>query len=156
MGRTKTPQKRLGKLEQPIFTKALTAIRDYKIFWRYKGKGETWHNNVLINALLQAGVDAKHNNIPVAKFMGEQFRCEAFIEGGAFPVLGIECKRVTDQNVKRVWKEGLSQAILYTAKYKRVILVFYDFTANGLLHRAFGRGNRPETSFAKDLRELGL
>ena len=154
MGRNKTPQKRLGKHEQARFNKALAAVRRYKIFWRYKSKGETWHNTTLINALLQAGVDTKHARIPQASFLGETFRCEAFLEGGAFPLLAIECKKAIDRNLKAVWKEGLSQALIYSAAYKRVILVFYDFTTNGTMAAAFSPGNKPETAFAKELREM--
>lgn len=154
MGRAKTPQKRLGRLEKAQFRRALISIQEHRIFQRYKDKGETWHNTALINTLLQGDVDAKHSDIPCPMFMGETFRCEAFLSGGTFPLLAIECKKVTDKNVKRVWKEGLSQALLYSTKFKRVILVFYDFTRHGLLKRAFAPGNRTESVFAKELREM--
>jgi hypothetical protein len=153
MPRKKTPQKRLGKHEQKLFNKALATVRGHKIFWRYKAKGETWHNNTLINTLLQAGIDAKHANIPTVTFLGETFRCEAFVDGGAFPLLAVECKKALTRNLKAVWKEGLSQALLYSATYKRVILVFYDFTNNGVMATAFSRGNKLETAFCKQLRE---
>jgi len=153
MGRSKTPQKRLGKHEQTQFNRALGAIRKHKIFWRYQNKGETWQNTALINTLLQSGSNAKHSAIPTPSFLGETFRCEAFLDGGAFPLLAIECKKANDENVKRVWKEGLSQALLYSIKFKKVILVFYDFTSKGALRRAFSSGNKSETSFAKELRE---
>jgi hypothetical protein len=144
MGRAKTLQKRLGKLERPRYSRALAAIRKHKIFWRYKDKGETWHNTALINSLLQANNDVKHGAIPLPTFMGETFRCEAFLEGGASPLLAIECKKATDDSAKRVWKEGLSQALLYSSKFKQVILVFYDFTKHGGLKRVFPQGTDPK------------
>ena len=154
MGRSKTPQKRLGRLERAQFRRALISIQEHKMFQRYRAKGETWHNTALIHTLLQGDIDAKHSDIPCPRFLGETFRCDAFLVGGAFPLLAIECKKATDKNVKRVWKEGLSQSLLYSTKFKKVILVFYDFTRHGLLRRAFTPGNRTETVFAKELREM--
>lgn len=154
MPRKKTPQKRLGKHEQRLFNKALATVRGHKIFQRYKSKGETWHNNMLINTLLQAEIDAKHANIPKVTFLGETFRCEAFLDGGAFPLLAIECKKALSRNLKAVWKEGLSQALLYSTTYKRVFLVFYDYTSNGIMATTFSSGNKLETAFSKQLREM--
>jgi hypothetical protein len=154
MARKKTPQKRLGKNEQKQFNKALATVRGHKIFSIYKSKGETWHNTSLINTLLQAGVNAKHAKIPPVSFLGETFRCEAFLAGGAFPLLAIECKKALTKNLKAVWKEGLSQALLYSTTYKRVFLVFYDYTKDGIMMTTFSSGNKLETAFSKQLRDM--
>lgn len=154
MARKKTPQKRLGKNEQKMFNKALATVRGHKIFTIYKNKGETWHNTSLINTLLQTGINAKHAAIPPVRFLGETFRCEAFLDGPAFPLLAIECKKALDKNLKAVWKEGLSQALLYSACYKRVFLIFYDYTKHGVMAATFSSGNKLETAFSKQLREM--
>jgi hypothetical protein len=64
----------------------------------------------------------------------------------------VECKRLTENSAKGRWKEGLSQALLYSAVYKAVVLVLFDFTKDSLYFKKLGPGNTVESRFATRLR----
>ncbi len=154
MGRNPTPRKRLGHLEARELTRLTKIVKSFKIFGRHKSKGETVQNSWLINYLNQNDVLVENVNIHPATFVGETFRPECCLRGtGKYPICAIECKKLTDKYAKARWKEGLSQAMLYKHHYKAVLYVLYDYTKGGVYAKAFGRGNRTENQFAKQLRE---
>jgi hypothetical protein len=64
----------------------------------------------------------------------------------------VECKRLTENSAKGRWKEGLSQALLYSAVYKAVVLVLFDFTKDSRYFKKLGPGNTVESRFATRLR----
>jgi hypothetical protein len=154
MGRKITPQKRMGKKEAGRFGAVLKEVKAFKIFPQDKKLGETKHNAFLINHLLQSDLKVENKNITPAKFVGETFRPECLVRGtGTYPLCAIECKKLNDQFAKARWNEGLSQALLYAHYYKSVIYVLFDYTSGAAYADAFGRGNRVESRFAKELRE---
>lgn len=155
LGRHKRKQKRVGKKERAIIEGAIAEIKAYKITRDLRRKRETYINRDLLKYLEQRlgheSVGAK--NIPVVYFVGETFRPEFYFKAGGRPVCAIECKRLTEASAKGVWKQGLSQALLYSAGYKAVILVLFDFTKDSRYHTAFGPGNKIESILAKRLWE---
>jgi hypothetical protein len=154
MGRKSTPQKRMGKKEQGQFGALLKNVKNFKIFSQQNTLGEVELNKFLINNLLQRSLGVKNKNIPPAKFVGETFRPECFLEGtGQYPLCAIECKKLNDKYAKARWKEGLSQALLYGHYYKAVIYVLFDYSSAAKYAEAFGRGNRVESRFAAQLRK---
>ena len=155
MGRKSTPQKRMGKREAGQFGALLKSVKDFKIFPQQRTQGETKFNAFLINYLLQCGLGIQNKNITTAKFVGEVFRPECLLRGSGkhYPLCAIECKKLNDQYAKARWKEGLSQALLYAQYYKAVIYVLFDYSSQAAYADAFGRGNRVESRFAKELRE---
>ena len=154
MGRRSTPQRRMGKKEAGQFGVLLKSVKGFKIFPDQKKLGETKFNALLINFLLQSNIGVENRNITPAKFVGEVFRPECLLRGaGHYPLCAIECKKLNDQHAKARWKEGLSQALLYAQYYKAVVYVLFDYSSGAAYAGAFGRGNRVESRFAKELRE---
>ncbi len=147
-------QKRIGKNEQLKLNKMLKLVRKFKIFWQHKAKGETYFNDLLINYLKQHSLPVHNKRIPPAKLFDETFRPECFVDGSAkIPLCAVECKKLTDRAAKARWKEGLSQAILYSHFYKAVALVFYDFTKNAHYVETLTSSKRDEARFIKSLRD---
>lgn len=154
MARTRIVQKRLGKIETRQFLALLKALRTFKIFQQQGKLGETKLNALLINYLLQCDLNIENKNIIAAKFVGETFRPECLLRGsGHYPICAIECKKLNDEFAKSRWKEGLSQSLLYSHYYKAVVFVLFDYSSDAKYAAAFGRGNRVESRFAKELRE---
>jgi hypothetical protein len=158
MGRTSVPQKRLGKIEAGQLGALIKSVRDFKIFNDQKKLGETALTKHLINYLKQRDIHFENTKIDTAKFFGETFRPEGLLRGSSkrYPLCAIECKKLDDSSAKIRWKEGLSQALLYGQKYKAVIYILFDYTKGAKYESAFGRGNRAENRFAKQLRETNL
>lgn len=155
MARKKEKQKRVGVIEQKLINKLIRKIKNYRIFKSMEKQGEVKFNDRLLDYIRQNPnpLDVNNKKIPVAKFVGEQFRPEFYLTNQSRPICGVECKRLTDKGAKSKWKEGLSQALLYSNVYKAVILVFFDFTESRKYCRSFGRGNSSESRFSKSLRE---
>jgi hypothetical protein len=146
-------RKRIGNKEQAVLNKALKLVRSFQIFKQHKNKGETYVNNLLINHLQQK-LPVKNRDIHCAEMVGETFRPECFIQGsGEIPLCAFECKKLTDASAKSRWKEGLSQAILYSHCYKAVVLIFYDYTKSGEYSEAFASKMSIESQFVESLRE---
>jgi|SRR6185295_17654264 len=144
----------MGKIESGQFGALLKEVKGFKIFPQQKKLGETKLNAFLINHLLQCNLDVENKNIAAAKFVGETFRPECLLRGsGTYPLCAIECKKLNDQFAKPRWKEGLSQSLLYSHYYKAVIYVLFDYSTGARYAAAFGRGNRVESRFAKELRK---
>ena len=155
MGRTSVPQKRLGKKEAGHLGALIKSVRDFKIFNDQKKLGETALTKHLINYLKQRDIHFENTKIDTAKFFGETFRPEGLLRGSSkrYPLCAIECKKLDDKSAKIRWKEGLSQALLYGQKYKAVLYVLFDYTKGAKYESAFGRGNRAESRFARQLRD---
>jgi hypothetical protein len=159
MPRPKIPQVRVGRVERAAVMRAYDLLKSYRLLKSLKRKRETYTNDLLINYLNQGAIplDVRSRGIPQVKFCGEKFRPEGYLIKGRNDVFCLECKRLTDagkgKDAKRQFKEGLAQAFLYRRIYKRVFLVFYDFTAKSVYFTAFGRGNRDESRYARYLRE---
>lgn len=154
MGRKKETRKRIGHNEQAKVTAVLKGIRSFPLRKADLTKRETTLNKALLSHLSGLGVAIGSKRIPVIQFLGERFFNDGYVaKSGAFPLCCIECKKMTDSNVKRVWKEGLAQCLLYTTKYKYVFYVLYDFTTGGLAARGFGKGRKTESTLARWLRE---
>src|SRR5229473_2526466 len=121
----------------------------------YVGKQrETSFNDRLMDHLRQNPhpLDVRNKKIPAAEFVGEQFRPEFYVRYHGRQLCCVECKRLTEKQAKGRWKEGLSQAILYSAVYKAVVLVLFDFTKDSRFFKKFGPGNSVESRFAAKLR----
>ncbi len=154
MGRKNIPQKRFGRKEKGQLGALIKIVKDFKIFPQQKNLGETKLNTLLINHLMQKNINVENKNITSAKFVGETFRPECFLRGSSeYPLCAIECKKLNDEFAKASWKEGLSQALLYTDTYKAVIYLLFDFSSGSKYYDAFGRGNRTESRFAKKIRD---
>lgn len=156
MARRKNAQIRLGKLEQKEIERVRKALKKYKVFAENKKLGETQLNERLRDHLRQIHVDveAKSAAIPSTKLVRETFRPDIYgLNSSEKPLWCIECKKLTEQCAKARLKEGMAQAIIYTAKFKVVFLVLYDFTKDGRYAHAFGRGNSTETTLSKTLRD---
>jgi hypothetical protein len=149
------PQKRLGTKEAKIFKNLLAEVKAFKVFTDQKKLGETRLNALLMHHLRVQAIAMENTNIVPAKFVGETFRPEFMLKGsGKYPICAIECKKLNDQYAKARWKEGLSQSLLYAHYYKAVIYVLFDYSKGSKYAAAFGRGNRVESRFAKELREM--
>lgn len=147
-------QKRIGKHERVLLNKVLQRIRKFKVFTQHKAKGETFLNNLLINHLKQSSLPVHNKDIPVASLFDERFRPECFVDGSSdLPLCAIECKKLTDGAAKARWKEGLSQAILYSHFYKSVALVFYDYTRDAHYSQRFSAKKSTEAIFAASLKQ---
>ena len=159
MARLKQPQRRVGSNEKALILALERAVLIFRLLPEWKTRKETWINDRLI-AHLKAKSDALVNRkIAAVKFAGETYRPECCVKGtsAAFHLLAIECKHLRGTYGKRLWKEGVSQAIHYRSKYKAVFLVLYDFTKAGTYSVAFGRGNKHESRFRREMREeLGI
>ncbi|MBI1935991.1 hypothetical protein HYS31_06130 [Candidatus Woesearchaeota archaeon] len=158
MGRTKEKQKRVGKKEDKQIRKLLKKIDNYKIFVDMKKDRETKFNARLMDHIKQGqdSLEVTNKNIPSAEFVGETFRPEFYLGKVAHKTCAVECKRLIDKNAKTKWKEGLSQALLYSEVYKAVILVFFDYTKKSNYYEHFGRGNSIESRFRKKMRDNNI
>jgi hypothetical protein len=122
-------QKKLGPKEKGDVDKAINRISKYKVLKKDKKKKETFINHLLFRDLAQIEPRVTNANIHTVELNGERFRPEFFIKGSKnHPLFCVECKKLTDQTAKSRFKEGLSQALVYSTDYKCVLLVFYDFT----------------------------
>jgi hypothetical protein len=159
MGRLTIPQKRLGRREAGQLGALIKRVREFRIFTDQRKLGETKITNHLINYLKQHLINFENRNIDTVRFVNETFRPEGLLRGSSnkYPLCAIECKKLDDDNAKSRWKEGLSQALLYGQRYKAVLYILFDYTSGAKYESAFGRGNRPESRLAKQLRnEMNL
>lgn len=146
-------RKRIGPKEQFVLNSVLKFTRNYKIFKQNRNEGETYFNDQLINVLRQK-VNIENRKIHSAKLFAETFRPECYVKGaGDVPLIAFECKKLNEQFAKARWKEGLSQAILYSHFYKSVVLVFYDYTKERRYASALGNKSSVEHQFAESLRD---
>jgi len=155
MGRLSIPQKRLGKREAGQLGGLIKCIKGFRIFKDQRKQGETEITKHLINHLKQHLIHFENRNIETVRFVNETFRPEGILRGSSnkYPLCAIECKKLNDDSAKFRWKEGLSQALLYGQRYKAVLYILFDYTSGATYESAFGRGNRPESRLAKQLRE---
>lgn len=131
-------QKRIGKAEQAIVNTVASKVRSHVIFKQDKKRLETFFNHRLYRDVKSVHATATNQRIWAAKLVGETFRPEFFVTTGkTYPLLCAECKKLTDRTAKPRFKEGLSQALLYSNEYKTVLLVFYDFTSGAKYASAF-------------------
>ena len=154
MGRQREKQVRIGKKEGQIVAAMVEKIRGYRVFRAMGKQRETSFNDRLMDYLRQNPnpLDVSNKNIPSAEFVGEVFRPEFYAMRGSRPLCCVECKRLTEKSAKGRWKSGLSQALLYSAVYKAVVLVLFDFTKDSRYSKKFGPGNTVESRFAARLR----
>jgi hypothetical protein len=156
-GKTPLKHKRVGAQERKLVKILIHKIKGYIVFSHMKNQRETTFNRYLMNHLCQKPdpLDVNNRNIPVATLGGARFRPEFYLcNGAARNLCAVECKRLTNNNAKARWKEGISQALLYSTVYKSVVLVFFDFTTSALYAGKFRVGNNAETRFAKRLRDM--
>lgn len=154
MGRQREKQVRIGQKEKNIVTALAKKIKTYRVFREMGKQRETSFNDRLMDHLRQNPhpLDVSNKKIPAAEFVGEQFRPEFYVKHGRHHLCCVECKRLTEKSAKGRWKEGLSQALLYSAVYKAVVLVLFDFTKDSRFFKKFGPGNTVESRFAARLR----
>lgn len=152
MSRKKSKQKRVGVYQKRQIKKFCDAIKDFHFRWAWRNEGENELNKRLLSTLLQ-DFEVVNKSIPTAKFVGEEFRPEFYLKIGSKPVCAVECKVLNKKSSKPRWKQGLSQALLYSQFYKTVVLLYFDFTNGSRYFNAFGRGNTSANSLAKRLRE---
>ncbi len=123
-------RKRIGPKEQLVLNSVLKIARGYQIFMQHKKKGETYFNDQLINVLRQS-VEVENREIHTARLFGEIFRPECYVKGaGDIPLVAFECKKLSDQFAKARWKEGISQAILYSRHWINKILMKHSFASH--------------------------
>ncbi|MGB9153505.1 MAG: hypothetical protein WCD70_10510 [Alphaproteobacteria bacterium] len=155
-GRKPEPQKRIGKNERKKLNAVIKAIKNHKVFHDQKKEHETRFNDRLRHSLRQKNFEVINKGASVT-FVGETFRPEFYVPNGSGELFcAIECKRLTEAYAKPRWKEGLSQAVIYSILYKAVILVLYDYTKDGKYKKKFGAGNKAESRFVSALRESNV
>jgi len=154
VGRLREKQVRIGAREKKVVATFVRKIKEYRLSREMRNQRETDFNDRLMDHLRQNPnpLDVSNKNIRAAQFVGEQFRPEFYVKHGQHYLCCVECKRLTEKAAKGRWKEGLSQALLYSAVYKVVVLVLLDFTKNSRYFRKFGPGNTVESRFAAKLR----
>lgn len=154
MGRRREKQVRIGQREKKLVASLVKKIKNYRVFRDMGRQRETAFNDRLMDHLRQNPnpLDVSNKKIPAAEFVGEQFRPEFYVEYHSRQLCCVECKRLTENSAKARWKEGLSQALLYSAVYKAVVLVLFDFTKDSRYFKKFGPGNTVESRFAARLR----
>jgi hypothetical protein len=159
MARRKQPQRRVGENEKRTILALERAVVSFPLHPAWKKRKETWINNRLIAHLKEKSAEVVNKQIASVKFAGETYRPECCLRGksNAFHLLAVECKHLRGVYAKRLWKEGVSQALHYRSRYKAVFLVLYDYTKAGIYSLAFGRGNKHESRFRREMREeLGV
>jgi len=158
MGRIQTPRVRVGHREQRRIQKLLEATKNFVVTSADATTRETTLNKRLLKILKAKDSDVTSLKTIMVRFAGESFVPDGVLKGkAAYPLLAIECKRLTEPKAaKRCWKEGLAQAALYSRRYKVVFLVLYDFTPGSIYKKAFGKGNKCESSFARQLKDMRL
>lgn len=145
-------QKKIGPTEKADVDAAIKCLSHYKVFSQDKEKNETFFNHLLYRHLLQIEPRVTNKNIHSVSLVGETFRPEFCIKGNkSFPLFCVECKKLTDTTAKSRFKEGLSQALVYSNEYKCVLLVFYDFTKNANYSTSFSAGKSAEKKFIDSL-----
>ncbi len=154
VGRQREKQVRIGQKEKKVVKSLVKKIKGYRVFLDMGKQRETSFNDRLMDHLRQNPhpLDVRNKKIPAAEFVGEQFRPEFYVRYHGRQLCCVECKRLTEKQAKGRWKEGLSQAILYSAVYKAVVLVLFDFTKDSRFFKKFGPGNSVESRFAAKLR----
>lgn len=155
MGRQPEKQVRIGKKERKVVATLVKKIKEYRVFREMGKQRETSFNDRLMDHLRQNPdpLDVSNKVIPSAEFVGEQFRPEFYARKGHRKFCCVECKRLTENSAKSRWKQGVSQALLYTAVYKAIVLVLFDFTKDSRYFKKFGPGNTVESRFATKLRQ---
>ncbi len=155
MGRRQEKQVRIGAREKKVVTSLVRKIKAYRLSREMRNQHEPAFNDRLRDHLRQDPdpIEVSNKNIPSAEFVGERFRPEFYVKRGQQQLCCVECKRLTEKSAKGRWKEGLSQALLYSAVYKVVVLVLFDFTRNSRFSKKFGPGNTVESRFAAKLRQ---
>lgn len=153
MGRPREKQVRIGAKEKKVVASLVRKIKAYRLSREMRNQRETDFNDRLMDHLRQNLLDVSNKNIPSARFVGEQFRPEFYVKHGQRQLCCVECKRLTEKSAKSRWKEGLSQALLYSEVYKVVVLVLFDFTKHSRFFKSFGPGNTVESRFAAKLRQ---
>lgn len=146
---------RVGKVERALIRDLRRKIRGWSLVGSEKRDKETELYNKLYYHVLKAprAVSVERRRSPRLSVFGERLLPDFFLVRGRSPVCAVECKKLDDsKSAKKIFKDGLSQAMLYSIRYKAVILVLFDFTKRRVYAKAFGRGNRPESRFAKHLR----
>lgn len=141
-------QKKIGSVEKNSIDKAIKHLSSYKIFWQDKNKNETFFNHLLYRHLAQIDDRVTNNGIHSVTLVGETFRPEFCIHGNKnYPLFCVECKKLNDKTAKARFKEGLSQALVYSNDYKCVLLVFYDYTKNSNYSACFAFARSSEKKF---------
>jgi len=156
MPRRKKPRYRLGSDERRTVKRMASAIQRFVLWTAEAGYHENRLNRKLARHLSNAipNLQLVSNQIAVTEFAGEEYRPEYFIRGaGEYPLCCFECKKLPRRKSKKNFMTALSQALLYSALYKWVFLVFYDFSPRRIYSAAFGPGNKFESGFARFLRE---
>jgi hypothetical protein len=157
-GRRPTPRKRLGHIEAASVKKLLNVVKNFAFKKGDQKKRETTLNSRLIAALKVAVPAVTNKGIASVTLVGKRYFPECTLSGKApYAVFAIECKKLHDHSAKRLFKEGLAQAMLYLSKTKIVVLFLYDFTTGAQYKKAFGPGNSDTSRLAGRSREdLGL
>ena len=152
MGRKHTPQKRITKTERRIVAQLEHRVKTFPLSRDDSRKGEV-HFNYLLLSHLRQWLEVRNKKIPSVDFFAERFRPDLYVGSQHKRLCAVECKKLKAfKSAKARWKEGLSQALVYSAKYKVVLLVLFDFTKDLRYYTALGRGNKPESTFATKLR----
>lgn len=145
-------QKRIGPAENASVEKAIKHLARYKVFWQDRKKNETFFNHLLYRHLAQVDNRVTNNGIRSVTLVGETFRPEFCIIGNKkYPLFCVECKKLSDKTAKARFKEGLSQALVYSNDYKCVLLAFYDFTKGSSYSACFTAARSSEKKFIDDL-----
>jgi len=140
----------IGCKERSVIRHASTLLRQFNVMYKDKGVRETALNGRILSYLQSTMTTIVSNvNIPSPELFGETFRPEFYI--GSKRLCGVECKRLTEHSAKTRWKEGISQALLYSTIYKHVFLVLMDFTKKRIYYNAFADLNSAESIFATKL-----
>lgn len=133
----KLKNRRIGPKEKKLFNKFLNKIKKYRIEWSMKNKKETYWNSRLYGILFNTKFDVINRKFPETIFVGEKFRPDIVLNTKKRKLCAVECKLIREKNAKGKYKEGLSQALLYSQHYKTVILLYYDFTNDSRYYNAF-------------------
>lgn len=152
MPRGKIKQNRIGKAERKELGSFINHVADYRIAKKNSRDKETKFNDRMRDYLWQSKFNVLNKDIPPTKVVGEIFRPEFYLKSPSGKKLcAVECKRLTERFAKSRWKEGLSQALLYSFTYKAVVLVLFDFTKGAHYFSKFGRGRTIENKLTKKL-----
>ena len=145
-------QKKIGPVEKASVDSAIKQLSSYKVFSQDKDRKETFFNHLLYRHLAQVEDRVTNKGIHSVTLVGETFRPEFCIRGSKeYPLFCVECKKLTDVTAKSRFKEGLSQALVYSNEYKCVLLVFYDFTKNANYSASFSVAKSAEKKFVDGL-----
>lgn len=156
MPRSKNKQVRLGKLEKVTWGKFLRLLAKVRLGPSQAAWSETdITKEILKHPNTQAicpGISSK--KVTPTFFAKYKFNADIFFQGTAkIPLIAGEAKKLTDTNFRSEWKRAIGQAFIYTTLYKRVVVLLYDYTTGRKFAKAFGPGNKIESSLARQLRE---